>query len=238
MPSVNVIMRRVFPKIIIAALFVLICAPAQAAGVVIKIRAINPLEEGTVASIRYPLPKEITPGDIVAQRMRSNIRPVAVEGEAPADTAPAVQEVNLKLKYDKENKYYFVDHKVTLAPKEIVTFEVEVKDVWAVPFEDMEGLRQEVGVLTQKYPDPDETAVSLQQGIFDALTQIETSQAADTVAKVGVENHIKAYEKNAERLRQARMDVKMLKNLLKGPKKKKSAGKKMEEGNKTMEDGR
>jgi hypothetical protein len=205
---------------------------AQAAGVVIKIRAINPLEEKTAVFIRYPLPQGITPGDIVARRMKSNRPPAAVEGEDPTAAVPAVQEADFKIKYDKENKYYFVDHKMTLAPKEIVTLEVEVKDVWVVPSKEMEDLRKDMQALAEKYPVLDDTAMRLRQEIFDALTQIEADQASGTVAKAGVENHIKAYEKNAERLRQARMDVKMLKNLLKGAK-----GKKREDGRERMKDG-
>lgn len=220
--------RDFFLGLLVYGLWSMVYSPAhaQAAGVVIKIRAINPLEEKTAVSIRYPLPQGITPGDIVAQRMKSNTRPAATEGEDSTAAVPAVQETNLRIKYDKEKKYYFVDHKMTLAPKEIVTFEVEVRDVWVVPSGEMETLRKEIDVLVERSPDLDETAALLQQGILDALTQVETSQASDTAAKVGVENHIKAYEKNAERLSQARMDVKMLKNLLKRPKEKK----KMEEG--------
>jgi len=207
-----------FQKFIVGiVLSFLLCTTARA-GVVIKVRAINPLNVETVAPIKYPLPKEITPDDIIAKRMRfSGKRPE--EGGEGGDRENNAGTTDFKITYDKKEKYYYVDHDVTLAPKEIVTLEVEVKDVWSIQEKEIEDLRKEVegGESAES-----ETAIALQEEIFKALDQIAASQAQNTVAKVGVEKHIKAYGKNMDMFRQAKMDVKMLKKLIKRAKKSKN----------------
>lgn len=215
-------------------------ASAQA-GVVIKIRAINPLETEAVAPIHYPLPPEVTPQDIVAKRIKfsgpspalrgtrdegqgtgDSVTPEADSAQEPSAAEPrAPQEADFKIKYDKKNGYYYVDHEVALGPRQIVTLEVEVKDVWNIPTERIEALRTEVDALPAQGGELNETAAALKGEIGKALDQIVQSQGQSTVAKVGVEQHIKAYGKNREMLQQAQMDAKMLQNLLKKAKGKK-----------------
>lgn len=193
---------------------------------VIKIRAINPLETEAVAPIHYPLPPEVTPQDIVAKRIKfsgpsSALRGTMDEGQGTGDKEPsaaeprAPQEADFKIKYDKKNGYYYVDHEVALGPRQIVTLEVEVKDVWNIPPEQIEALRTEADALPAQGGELNGTAAALKQEIEKALDQIVKSQGQSTVAKVGVEQHIKAYGKNREMLQQAQMDAKMLQNLLK-----------------------
>lgn len=216
--------RGFFLTLFVYGLWSMVHGPMQAeAQVVIKIRAINPLSEEAVAPIHYPLPAQVKPSDIIAKRMKFNsphLPPdVSKEGER------RVEDADLAVKYDKSTKQYYVDHEIKLAPREIVTLEVEVKDVWVIPNEQIEELKAQVEAMTAVHDPLDETAGALKTGIFDALNQIVRSQADDTVRRVGVETHIKAYEKNQEMLRQVEMDKKMLGNLLKRAKgKKKSAG--------------
>ena len=129
-----------------------------------------------------------------------------------------------KIKYDKKNGYYYVDHEVLLGPRQIVTLEVEVKDVWNIPPEQIETLRTEVDALLAQGGEMNETAAALKEEIGKALDQIVKSQEQTTVAKVGVEQHINSYGKNREMLQQAQMDKKMIQNLLKKAKGKKGEG--------------
>ena len=94
-----------------------VVSPAHSA-VVIKVRAINPLEEEARVTIHYPLPAGLTSEDVPAKRV--------AHGKSPA--APVDFEIN----FDENEKVYFVDHQITLAPKEIVVPEVEAKDIWTV----------------------------------------------------------------------------------------------------------
>lgn len=230
---------------LVYGLWSIVYSPSLAgADVVIKIRAINPLETETVAPIHYPLPKEITPEDIIAKRIKFSGRLAAESGqkleESPAGSQdipgeePALQEssgdpapipVDFAVKYDKKTKSYYVEHEVTLAPKQIVTLEIEVRDVWRIPQEQIDRVRAQVEELWGKYPDGDGTSIDLKDEILRQLDQIAASQQNSTAARAGVEKHIQAYGKNAEALRQAQMDVKMLQNLLKRAK-----GKKKPEG--------
>ena len=55
--------------IILLALFTGFCATAAESAVVIKVRAINPLEEEAPVTIHYPLPAGLTPEDVLAKRV-------------------------------------------------------------------------------------------------------------------------------------------------------------------------
>lgn len=222
--------RDFFLTLLVYGLWFMVYDPIQAeAQVVIKIRAINPLAEEAVAPIHYPLPAQVKPSDIIAKRMKFNSphlpQDALKEGEEAPVVSPRVEEADFAVKYDKNTKQYYVDHEIKLAPREIVTLEVEVKDVWVIPSEYVEELRAQVEAMAAVHEPLDETAGALKAGIFDALNQIVRSQEDDTVRRVGVETHIKAYEKNQEMLRQVEMDKKMLGNLLK-----KAKGKKKLEG--------
>lgn len=223
--------RDFFLALLVYGLWSIVYSPIDAhAAVVIKIRAVNPLETETAAPIRYPLPKEVAPQDIVAKRIKfSGQREYHLVGGAgdkePAAAEPrAPQEADFKIKYDKKNGYYYVDHEVLLGPRQIVTLEVEVKDVWNIPPEQIETLRTEVDALLAQGGEMNETAAALKEEIGKALDQIVKSQEQTTVAKVGVEQHINSYGKNREMLQQAQMDKKMIQNLLKKAKGKKGEG--------------
>lgn len=197
--------------------------PAEA-DIVIKIRAINPLETEAPVLIHYPLPKEVAPKDIVAKRIKFSGRPAAQSGQKSEEEpvgnqdvpeASAVIPADFEVEYDKKNKYYYVAHELTLAPKQIVTLEVGVRDVWAIPPEQTDRIKAQVQELLEKYPQMDETAIRLKDEILRQLDEIRAIQDNSTAGRVGVEKHIQSHGKNAEALRQAQMDVKMLQNLLK-----------------------
>ncbi len=205
----------------------------------IKVRAINPLETEAPASIHYPLPKEVTPKDILAKRIKYSGKPTADSGQSKEDPAgseeiPEGQELSedipptpddFMVKYDKKNEYYYVECEVTLAPKQIVTLEVEVRDVWMIPLEQIERIQAQVQALLEKYPQMDETSLRLKDEILRQMDEIVAAQGNSAAGRVGVEKHIQAHEKNAEALGQAQMDIKMLQNLLKQAQKTKKSKK-------------
>ena len=185
-------------------------SPAYSA-VVIKVRAINPLEEEAPVTIHYPLPAGLTSEDVLAKRV--------ARGKSPA--APADFEIN----FDENEKVYFVDHQITLAPKEIVVLEVEAKDIWTVTPETIDRLKKQVEDLLKARP-PSEGSVSgeaaagdpialkLKEEISRQLEEIVENQKATAITQVGVRGHIEAYQKNRETLQQVGMDITMLRNMI------------------------
>ena len=212
---------------VLLALLVGFGAAAAEGAVVIKVRAINPLEEEAPVAIHYPLPAGLTSEDVLAKRV--------ARGEGPA--VPA----DFEISFDKDEKAYFVDHLITLAPKEIVVLEVEAKDIWTVPQKTIDGLKKQVEDLLKARPPaegfvseearpgrgspenpeflaaaagPDPVALKLKEEIFRQLEEIVEDQKATAITRVGARGHIEAYQKNRETLQQVGMDITMLRNMI------------------------
>ncbi|MBI5024134.1 MAG: hypothetical protein HZC18_03940 [Candidatus Omnitrophica bacterium] len=203
---------------ILLALFTGFCVTAAEGAVVIKVRAINPLEEEAPVTIHYPLPAGLTPEDVLAKRVG--------RGKGPAVAG------DFEINFDENEKVYFVDHLITLAPKEIVVLEVEAKDIWTVPQKTIDGLKKQAEDLLKARPPseefaspvsfvseeaaagPDPVALKLKEEISRQLEEIVEAQKATAITQVGVQGHIEAYQKNRETLQQVGMDITMLRNML------------------------
>lgn len=193
--------------IIYVALFLGFITPAES-NVTIKVRAINPLEEEAPVAIHYPLPAGITAEDVIGKRISRGKGP-----ERPAD---------FQINFDETQKLYFVDHAITLAPKEIIVLEVEAKDVWTVPQKTIDDLRSQAEDLVKARPGgeggedagSDPVAVKLKEEIFRQLEQVAKAQKENAIAQVGVEAHMKAYQKSRATLQQVQMDIAMLENMI------------------------
>ena len=195
--------------IILPALFMGFVGTAEC-DVVIKVRAINPLDKEAPAAIHYPLPAGLTSEDVLAKRV--------TRGKGPA--APA----DFEISFDENEKIYFIDDQVTLAPKEIIVLEVEAKDVWTVPQKTIDDLKGQAEDLVKARPreeggeeeeaGPDPVAVKLKEEIFRQLGQILQAQSKSGITQVGVQGHIEAYQKNREILQQVGMDIAMLRNMM------------------------
>src|SRR3989338_3705376 len=176
-------------------------------GVVIKVRAINPLEEEAPVTIHYPLPGGITAEDVIGKRI----------SRGRGSPAPADFQIN----FDESKKAYFVDHQMNLAPKEIVVLEVEAKDVWTVPQKTIDEFKSQAESLLKMQPQgeggedagPDPVAAKLKEEIFRQLEQVVAAQKASGITQAGVQGHIDAYQKNREILQQVGMDPAMLRNI-------------------------
>jgi hypothetical protein len=207
------------------------------AGVLIRIRVVNPLNKETSAPIKYPLPKEIKPEDIIGKRIVYSFgRELGKPGSEEAKVEPKVEETeteskaheteaqkaktgeldqDFKISFDKKKRYYYVDHELVLGPKEFVLLELRVRDVWVIGEESIESLRQDLNnLLMGSSADLGETAKALKEEIFNELGEVMRKQAQNTVYLAGVEEHIEVYRKNMDTLRQAELDIEMLKNLI------------------------
>ena len=199
--------NNIIIPIILLALFMGLTGTAEC-GVVIKVRAINPLDKESPVTIHYPLPAGITAEDVIGKRV--------ARGKDPAQPA------DFQISFDENANAYFVDDQMTLAPKEIVVLEVEARDVWTVPQKTIDDLKSQAEGLVKAQPQaeggeapaPDPVAVKLKEEIFRQLEQVVQAQKANSITQVGVQEHIDAYQKNREILRQVGMDVTMLRNMM------------------------
>lgn len=198
--------------IILLVLFMGFAGTAEC-GVVIKVRAINPLDEEVPVTIHYPLPGGLTAEDVIGKRL--------ARGSGKGLSEPEDFQIN----FVEGEKAYFIDHQMTLAPKEIVVLEVEARDVWTVPQKTIDELKNQAESLVKMQPrgegeeesGPDPVAVKLKEEISRELGQVLQAQKESGITQVGAQGHIKAYQKNREILQQVGMDLTMLRNMTSAP---------------------
>lgn len=206
------------------------------ANIIIKVRALNPLESEETAAIFYPLPKEVTPNDIVDKKMTFSLGErqavLTEEGEEPKTT--------FNVEYVQEEGRYYISDEVALGPREVVTMEVHVRDIWTIPQDVLDAKKKEVEDLMARYSIKreasaeegqdeegqdqkeeasekdfsDETITALKSEIFAQLDEMAARQEKASVLNVGVEKHMDAYYKNLEALAQLEADVGMLRYML------------------------
>lgn len=189
-------------------------ATQTSADVIIKVRALNPLESEEVAAINYPLPEGVEPSDIVDKRIEFSI---------PREEEEEQAKTTFNIEYVPDEGKYFIIDEIPMKPREVVTLEVHVKDIWLIDQEQLEGIRQKVDDLINEFSlmnkegeeeGPDETAMVLKDEISKEVEEIAQRQERSTVLKVGVEEHMDAYYENMEAMRQVEADVEMLRYLL------------------------
>jgi len=196
-------------------------AAGACAEVVIKVRALNPLDTAETAVINYPLPKEISQEDILRQKITYSL-------DHSEDEEPPKSTFNVS--FNEDEGEFFIDDEVYLLPKEVVTLEVHVQDVWTIETSQIDGLRQEVDGLLQLWEEEmagetadeektkeEETrdfALMMKEEIIKGLDEILERQSKNRIIDVGVERHIAAYNDNIDKLRQVQQDIVLLANLI------------------------
>ena len=192
------------------------------ANIIIKVRALNPLESEEAAFISYPLPKEVSSSDIITKKITFSLSHEEEEE----------QKTTFNIEYVQGEERYFIIDEVMLGPREIVTLEVHVRDIWTIPQERLNRIKRTVedliaqaSAVSDPLPDeepeeepveavPDETITALKDEIFKQFDEIVARQEKSSVLKVGVEKHMEAYYENMEALSQVEADVEMLRYLL------------------------
>lgn len=128
---------------------------AFAAELTINLIAVNPSETKTrEIDVKYPLPKELQPSDVVDS------------GE-------------LKVDYDVDKGQYFAFGKITFQPKESKTFRIRVNDVWHITEEEIDILKQNMDgnlSLLEKTPQKYENAKKERDRTFQQLDFILAQQ--------------------------------------------------------------
>lgn len=158
--------------------------------VTLSVVVVNPSADQTqVIPVRIDLPTEVTPRDIL-------------------------EDGGLELEFDDERSaYYMHAEAVALEPKETRVFEVRVNDVWYVPGEELNGLRNYTGLLLSRIEGTEyyETASDLAQSIYVRLDDIEAVQNDDGLNR---KTRIGAYRTHLELIEEIKEDLARMEKLL------------------------
>ena len=130
--------------------------------VILRVVTVNPSEGKTQETpIRIDLPAEVTPKDVI-------------------DAG------DLKVEYDEDRRIYYVfKEKVSLAPTETRVFEVVVKDLWFVPQEKMDNLKNYTQMVLGRLEKTQyaDSAHKMADSIFARLSEIETVQNDESLGR-------------------------------------------------------
>ena len=180
-------------SVCVAAAWMLMACPAAWAGkIVLRIKAGNPIGTPQKVEIKSSLPPQVRTNDIIN-----------LDG--------------LELGYNIQSDVYFVHREVDLGPREVVTYDVEINDIWNISPDELAALDRQAAALVAKLENrPEyETAQSYRENMARALAQIVADQEANAIG-VGVQpaQHIRAHEMNMGRLKRVKKDMFLLENLV------------------------
>lgn len=131
------------------------------------------------------------------------------EGVTPEDI---IDKGGFEIDYDTEKNLYFVFQKVNLKPKESVTFEVVMKNIWVIPEEEIIVLYNQVNKILeilQKSPFYNQ-AREFGASIISRLKKIAETQG---LAGAGIKESISNYKANIIILAEVKKDVGVLEDL-------------------------
>jgi hypothetical protein len=181
-------------RVLVMAAAVLMAWPAVAETVILRLRAANPStttnQTVTVSSV---LPK-------------------------PAQPADVIDAGGFEISYDLHNGYYAIRQEVTLAPREVRTFRLELRDLWMISEEDLTALETHVARLRDllKGSRQKVTVEELSELILRQIGAMRERQNAAKLPEGRVVDHLRAWETNREVLQRVRKDLGVLENLVFG----------------------
>ena len=172
-------------SVALLAVALLLAARADGSKLILRIRAGNPIDKPQVVEIRSKLPAGIGTNDILR-----------LDG--------------LELGYDVKSEVYYVHRELELGPKDTRVFDVEIRDIWTIPDDELAVLRSRAGALTAMLAGLSslESASELNQEIERNLELIAAYQAENAMtAGAKPAQHIRAHEANLEVLARVKKDV-------------------------------
>lgn len=118
---------------------------------------------------------------LVVNTSASQKRKIPFKAYLPKEIKPenVVDAGDLEIAFDPKEGTYFVFKDYELDPKQVVTVEIELEDVWMIPAGELSGLREEAGKLTKILANTDyyERANYLKNSIESKLNQVEQTQS-------------------------------------------------------------
>ncbi|MFA5147366.1 MAG: hypothetical protein WC515_08320 [Candidatus Omnitrophota bacterium] len=153
---------------------------------------------------------------IVANPSKVKRQKVDIKNYMPEEIKPkdVLDSGGLDLEYDAEKSIYYVyKPNIELAPGEIRTFEVEVEDVWVVPDNKLNDLKNRVSTIMSKLEKTEyyEKAKEIADPIYSNLDTIARDQVDESVSR---SQHIGIYRQNLLTLQGIKEDIAKMEKIL------------------------
>lgn len=166
----------------------LACCSVAHASIILRIMGVNPNEKiSQTVELKAYLPEEVEPGDII-------------------------EKDDLEVIYDTQKGAYYVYGEYLLKPEQSILREIEIKDIWVIPTDELEGMRLDaVGTADlMENTQFSERANFLEEGISRKLDDITRRQE---VVAVDPQKHISVYRRNMDMMESVKTDLILLKSL-------------------------
>lgn len=190
-------MNRFFLIFLFAVSVMNVPVSAQEAGkqlMEMSVVVVNPSKiKAQSVPIKMDLPQEVTPKDII-------------------DSA------GLDVEFDTDRSiYYLYKEAVSLKPGETRTYNVEIRDVWLVPQEEIDSLRKQTEFVVKRFEGNEfyDAAKSLGDTILQSLDTVVRTQSDATISR---RRHIGIHRDNVKIVSQVKENIAMLENKLMLPK--------------------
>ncbi len=155
-----------------------------------RVIAVNPSKTKTqMVQVKTYLPQEVRPRDVMELS-------------------------GLELEYDEaKNIYYVYRDNVELIPSEVRAFEIEVEDIWFVPQETLNDLRDRTSGIAERLKGTEyaQKADEIARDIYTRLDEITASQADENVSR---SQHIGIYRDNLETIARIKEDIAKMEKIL------------------------
>ncbi len=180
----------VFSFFLLMSSFVGLRQIIAAESVTFKVIVLNPsATKVQTAEVKKYLPQEVTPEDII-------------------DLG------GLELEYDTgKSLYYLYKKQVELIPKEIITFEIEVRDIWIVAEDKLSLFSDRVDSILRKLEGSGyyQKAKDIADTIYPRLNEIRTQQSDEALSR---QRHIGVYRRSLITLEEVEKDILRMEKIL------------------------
>jgi len=151
---------------------------------------------------------------IVANPSDTEARTIPVRSYLPKGVKPEdiINKGNFQVNYDFELSLYYIYQEVLLQPKESITLELVMKDIWIVADEEIRAVKDHVNkIMNILQPTPYyNQAKPLADNIIERLDKIAATQES---IGMSTEEKLSKYDTNVTLLKEAKKDLSVLEDL-------------------------
>ena len=151
---------------------------------------------------------------VVANPSDTEARTIPVKSYLPKGVKPEdiIDKGNFQVSYDFELSLYYIYQEVLLQPKESITLELVMKDIWIVADEEIKAVKDHVNkIMNILQPTPYyNQAKPLADNIIDRLDKIVETQNS---LGMSTEEKLSKYETNVTLLKESKKDLSVLEDL-------------------------